>query len=213
MRTWESLINWRLRWTSTRLIVSAGEGDMLSGPLEEDWLSQRLRHTCSGTVRSPGASTPGGERLELPRHDGITAAADTIADRERHRGLHLVPDDMLLAPGTDDLERGKDSACGPAWLGFIRRMRLVVHRCSPIPLVNASTTPPRSHLGSTGPRRLRTLANCLLAERRSARRRERDVCPGRLDQDQLGSVLESRTVRVRERHTITAEDLASRENL
>src|SRR5262245_26410976 len=158
----ESLINWRLRWTSTRLTMSAGEGDMPSGPLEEAWLSQRLRHTCSGTVRSPGASTPGGERRELARHDGITAATDTIADRERQRGLHPVPDDMLLAPGTDDLERGKDRACLPTRLGFIRRMRLVVHRCSPVPMVNDSTTPPRPRPCSPGHRRRRTLANCLL---------------------------------------------------
>src|SRR5215813_980543 len=87
MRARESRINWRLRWTSTRLTVNAGAGDMPSGPLEEDWLYPRLRHTCSITVRSPGASTPGGEQLELPRHGGITAAADTIADRERQRGL------------------------------------------------------------------------------------------------------------------------------
>src|SRR5215831_10961313 len=169
MRARESLINWRLRWTSTRLTVSAGEGDMPSGPLEEAWLYQRLRRTCSGTVCSPGASAPSGEQLELPRHGGITAAADTIADRERQRGLHPVPDDMLLAPGTDDLERGKDRACLSVRLGFIRRMCLIVHRWSPVPMVNDSTIPPRSRPCSPGHRILRTLAHCLLSARRSAR--------------------------------------------
>src|SRR5262245_60771378 len=119
---------------------------------------------------------------------------------------------MLLAPGTDDLERGKDRACVPARLGFIHCLRLVVHRGSPVPRINDSTIPPRSRLCSTGHRRRRTLAHCLLAERRSARRGEkRDVCPRRLAQDQFGSVLESRTVRVSEQNIITAEALTSRE--
>ena len=35
--------------------------------------------------------------LDLSRHLCITAAADTVARRERFRGLHALPADVLLA--------------------------------------------------------------------------------------------------------------------
>src|SRR5437868_273530 len=123
-------------------------------------LSQRLRPTFSCSVRSRvlwtvtrhacQARSTSGERCEPPRHGCITTGADTIADLKRHRGLCLVPADRLLAPGTDDLERGNDSTCVHVPRGCRRRVSLVFHRCSPSPIVKDSKTPQRSRPCSTG---------------------------------------------------------------
>src|SRR5215468_8320749 len=76
------------------------------------------------------------ERRELPRDVSVTAAADTIADREWRRCLHPVPDDMLLAPGTDDLETGHGS---PRVLPSFRHCRsLLSHRCAPSLMATAA---------------------------------------------------------------------------
>jgi hypothetical protein len=99
------------------------------------WPAERANRR-SGRARRTQArlGSTSSERLKLPRDVGITPGADTIADRERHRGLHPVPDDMLLAPGTDDLERGHASM----WVGvqpsFRHRIRFLSHRCSPSPI-------------------------------------------------------------------------------
>ena len=71
---------------------------------------------------------------KLPRHRCITAGADTIADLERHRGLHLLPAKRLLAPGTDDRESDHDS---PRVLrSFLRGLRPLSHWYIPLPLAS-----------------------------------------------------------------------------
>ena len=45
--------------------------------------------------------------LDPSRHLCITAGADPVARLERRRGLYTLSAHRLLAPGTDDLERGK----------------------------------------------------------------------------------------------------------
>jgi hypothetical protein len=82
-----------------------------------------------------------GQRLELPRHGGITVGADTIAALEWHRGLHPVPDDMLLAPGTDDLEQGHVRTRTHVLPSLMSRISLVSHHCSPSSLA----APARPH--------------------------------------------------------------------
>ena len=42
--------------------------------------------------------------LDLSRHLFITASADAVARRELRQGLHTLPADVLLAPGTDNQE-------------------------------------------------------------------------------------------------------------
>src|SRR5262249_22991994 len=73
-----------------------------------------------------------------PRHVCITAGAATIADLERHRGLHLMPAERLLAPRTDDLQRGQvvTRLCALPW--FMRRTSPWFHRCSPAGCTSSS---------------------------------------------------------------------------
>jgi hypothetical protein len=111
--------------------------------------------------------SPRGQRHQRPRHIGITAGTDTIADRERHRGLHPVPHDRLLAPGTDDLERRDDRRRVHAWLGCMRRMSLVFHRCAPSPRAIDRTTPHRSR-------------PCALSERQTAAHQGKLTCDRRI---------------------------------
>jgi hypothetical protein len=96
----------------------------------------RLSHRQCHWANAGWRGSTSDERCEPPRHVCITADADTIADRERHRGLHQVPDDMLLAPGTDDLERGKGvtRAFKLAWL-TLHKLSLFHHR-SPSPMAS-----------------------------------------------------------------------------
>ena len=71
----ESLIHWRLRRGSTRLPVRAGVGGMPSGPLEENMLSQRLRHAVYFSVRSlpqPGERPKSGRHLQVLRSERAT---------------------------------------------------------------------------------------------------------------------------------------------
>src|SRR5262245_42271532 len=42
--------------------------------------------------------------IDLSQHMCITAGADAMADIGRRRGLHALPADVLLAPGTDNQE-------------------------------------------------------------------------------------------------------------
>jgi hypothetical protein len=109
-----------------------------TGAGRENTRSGRLlgTHARSGRTSS--------EKRKLPRHVCITADADTIADRERQRGRHPVPDDMLLAPGTDNLERGSDCLYVHARLGFMRRISLMFHYSFPSPMAIDSKTPQRS---------------------------------------------------------------------
>jgi hypothetical protein len=69
--------------------------------------------------------------LDLSRHLCITAGADTVARRERFRGLHALPADVLLAPGTDDQEIGKGITRVRALHGFTLPKRLLSHSLSP----------------------------------------------------------------------------------
>jgi hypothetical protein len=145
MSTRESLINWRLRWASTRLTVCTSGDGIPSGPREQ------------------GNSSAA--RRELSRHVSITAGADTITDREWQRGRHPVPDDMLLAPRTDNLERGHDRQRVRVLPAFMYGISLVFHRGSPLPLATAIN------------RRIRrTRSHSLPAARRSDRRREQRAC-------------------------------------
>ena len=69
--------------------------------------------------------------LNLSRHLYITAGADAVAYIERCRGLHALPADVLLAPGTDDQEIGKGIIRDRALHGFTLPGNLLFHSLSP----------------------------------------------------------------------------------
>jgi len=133
-------------------------------------LHHRLQHACSCDVRSLVLCHAGradarsgrsqgtqsrrgrtsGARGEPPRHVCITVGADTIADLKRYRRLHPVPDDMLLAPGTDDLEQGNGST---RVLPSCRYgIRLLSHHRSPSLMATESKTPQRPRPSPAGHR-------------------------------------------------------------
>src|SRR6516225_370060 len=58
-----------------------------------------------------------GAVFAFPHHVSITAHADTVADRKSCRGLHPLPTERLLAPRTDDLQRGHLITHAPCCLG------------------------------------------------------------------------------------------------
>src|SRR5262245_61774692 len=124
MSTRESLINWRLRWASARLPVCASGDGIPSGP--------RAQSNASAA------------RRELSRHVSITAGADTITDREWQRGRHPVPDDMLLAPRTDSLERSHDRRRVRVMPSFLHGISLVFHGDAPSLRATAIETRHRS---------------------------------------------------------------------
>src|SRR5262249_7539327 len=115
----------RERWEGRHAVRSSCERLLASCRTPTGAVPPRRRRR--GT--QAGLGSPNTERRALPRDGCITAAADTIADREWRRGLHPVPDDMLLAPGTDDLETGHGS---PRVLpSFMPWRSLLSHRCTP----------------------------------------------------------------------------------
>jgi hypothetical protein len=65
--------------------------------------------------------------LDLARHLCVTAGADTVARRERCRGLHALPADVLLTPGTDDQKTGKGLIRARALHGFTFPRNLLSH--------------------------------------------------------------------------------------
>src|SRR5215831_7982861 len=91
-------------------------------PAGKQWVRvhRRRGHVCGhgrAAPRSPIACTTRrvwrrglrrreGPHPQLSQHLHQTGGADTIARLERQRGLHPVPAERLLAPSTDNLERG-----------------------------------------------------------------------------------------------------------
>jgi hypothetical protein len=158
MRARKPRLHWRPRWTSLRLTVStagvACRQDLVRKAAlfraDAPVLMQRLitRALSSWGGRSlctqAGRGSPSAERRALSRHGCITASADTIANRECHRSRHPVPDDMLLAPRTDDLESGQDRRRVRGLPSFMHGISLVFHRCSPSPRATDSRTRQRS---------------------------------------------------------------------
>ena len=63
----------------------------------------------------------------------ITTSADTVAYCKARRGLHPLPAQKLLTPGTDDLERGKAIPLARVLHGAMHLPRLLLHEGSPPP--------------------------------------------------------------------------------
>jgi hypothetical protein len=84
------------------------------------------RHTApwSQCPHRPPATVS--QRRGANRRRGVPADADRIADRKSHQGLHPVPVERLLAPSTDDLQRGHDRI--PAPLYGLRRSPLLAYQ-------------------------------------------------------------------------------------
>jgi len=69
--------------------------------------------------------------LDLSRHLFITASADAVARRELRQGLHTLPADVLLAPGTDNQELIQGITRARALHGFPRPRSFLFHSLPP----------------------------------------------------------------------------------
>jgi len=200
-RARESRINWRLRWTSTRLTVSAGRGGMPSGPPEKDcshnvW-GPRARatadHPCavplSGTVtrhagraRQPrrwATRTPVPRRHNSGRRyyswSGTAAGAPPGARRYAAGTTHRRPGEQTWPQtrGGAAIVHVRPQPCVPPWFSFASGHR---------------QHDPTTILPSAIHRRIRrTRSNFLHAARQSHRRREERAC--RMFFDALGDYI------------------------